>query len=83
MMVCHQSGQAGGSVNFRPALTRKHEVQFMSQANSHNTTKLSTLFVDPFVRAAFEAAERNGLAPVCTENLIRVDVVMESPKLAE
>ena len=36
----------------------------MSQASSHNTTKLSTLFVDPFLRAAFEAAERDGLAPL-------------------
>jgi hypothetical protein len=33
-----------------------------------------------------EIEERRGLtaeSPVCTENLIRVDGVMESPKLAE
>jgi DNA topoisomerase III len=42
-------------------------------------------------RAAFpdwQPAEEKGdevqlLPPVCTENLIRVDAVMESPKLAE
>jgi hypothetical protein len=48
----------------------------MARANSNATTKptaflsavarihLSHLFQDPFVRAAFEAAERDGLAPL-------------------
>lgn len=36
----------------------------MARANSHHTTNLSTLFVDPFLRLAFEAAERDGLAPL-------------------
>lgn len=35
----------------------------MARADAHRTT-LSSLIVDPFVRAAFEAAERDGLAPV-------------------
>jgi hypothetical protein len=39
----------------------------MAQATSNHT--LSSLIRDPFVRAAFEAAERDGLAPVCTKNL--------------
>jgi hypothetical protein len=41
----------------------------MAQANSNRTTKLSTLFVDPFLRAAFKAAEQDGLAPI----LVMVD----------
>jgi hypothetical protein len=36
----------------------------MSRANAHHTTNLSSLIRDPFVRAAFEAAERDGLAPL-------------------
>ena len=37
----------------------------MAQANTHHITKnLSDLIRDPFVRAAFEAAERDGLAPL-------------------
>jgi hypothetical protein len=36
----------------------------MSRANAHLTTNLSSLILDPFVRAAFEAAERDGLAPL-------------------
>ncbi len=42
----------------------------MAQADSNNTTKLSSLIRDPFVRAAFEAAERDGTAPaaVTVEN---------------
>jgi hypothetical protein len=36
----------------------------MSRANIHHTTILSSLIRDPFVRAAFEAAERDGLAPL-------------------
>jgi hypothetical protein len=39
----------------------------MAQANSNRTTKLSTLFVDPFLRAAFAAAEDDGLAPAFVE----------------
>ncbi len=34
----------------------------MSQAKRHTTTKLSPLFRDPFLRAAFQAAEDDGLA---------------------
>ena len=36
----------------------------MARADTHHTTKLSSLIRDPFVRAAFEAAERDGLAPL-------------------
>ena len=36
----------------------------MSRADSHHSTNLSSLIRDPFVRAAFEAAERDGLAPL-------------------
>jgi hypothetical protein len=36
----------------------------MSRADAHHTTNLSSLIRDPFVRAAFEAAERDGLAPL-------------------
>ena len=40
----------------------------MSQAKRHSSIKqLSTLFRDPFVRTAFEAAERDGLAPAMAE----------------
>jgi hypothetical protein len=35
----------------------------MARANIHHTT-LSSLIRDPFVRAAFEAAERDGLTPL-------------------
>jgi hypothetical protein len=37
----------------------------MSQATRHSITKLSQLFVDPFLQAAFQAVEDDGLAPVC------------------
>jgi hypothetical protein len=36
----------------------------MSRADANHTTNLSSLIRDPFVRAAFEAAERDGLAPL-------------------
>ena len=36
----------------------------MSRADAPHTTNLSSLIRDPFVRAAFEAAERDGLAPL-------------------
>jgi hypothetical protein len=36
----------------------------MARANSNHITNLSDLIRDPFVRAAFEAAERDGLAPL-------------------
>src|SRR5260221_354045 len=36
----------------------------MSRADAHHTTNLSSLIRDPFVRAAFEAADRDGLAPL-------------------
>jgi hypothetical protein len=35
----------------------------MARADAHHTT-LSQLIRDPFVRAAFQAAERDGLAPL-------------------
>lgn len=35
----------------------------MPKADSNHTTRLSSLIRDPFVRAAFEAAERDGSAP--------------------
>jgi hypothetical protein len=38
----------------------------MARATSQNT-RLSTLFVDPFLRAAFKAAEDDGLAPALVE----------------
>lgn len=33
----------------------------MAQADSNHTTKLSAMFRDPFLRAAFQAAEDDGL----------------------
>jgi hypothetical protein len=39
------------------------KVNPMAQANAHHNT-ISSLIRDPFVRAAFEAAERDGLAPL-------------------
>ena len=39
----------------------------MTRADQKSTTKLSTLFVDPFLRAAFKAAEDDGLAPALVE----------------
>jgi hypothetical protein len=39
----------------------------MAQADSNHTTKLSALFIDPFLRAAFAAAEDDGLAPLLVE----------------
>jgi hypothetical protein len=40
----------------------------MAQATNHSITRpLSTLFRDPFLRAAFVAAERDGLAPLLVE----------------
>jgi hypothetical protein len=35
----------------------------MPKTDSKYTTKLSVMFRDPFLRAAFEAAEDDGLAP--------------------
>jgi hypothetical protein len=40
----------------------------MARANPNRTTKLSSMFRDPFVRAAFEAAEDDGLAPALVES---------------
>lgn len=40
----------------------------MAQADSNHTTKLSALFRDPFLRAAFQAAEDDGLAPALVES---------------
>jgi hypothetical protein len=37
-------------------------MQSMTRADAQPTTNLSSLIRDPFVRAAFEAAERDGLA---------------------
>jgi hypothetical protein len=39
----------------------------MAQADSNRTTKLFSLFVDPYLRAAFQAAEDDGLAPALVE----------------
>ena len=36
----------------------------MARADANHITPLSSLIRDPFVRAAFEAAERDGLAPL-------------------
>jgi hypothetical protein len=36
----------------------------MSRADADHTTNLSSLIRDPLVRAAFKAAERDGLAPL-------------------
>lgn len=36
----------------------------MARAVNQSTTRLSQLFRDPFLRAAFKAAEDDGLAPV-------------------
>ena len=54
-------GEAGTST---PALTQATGVDPMSRADAHRTTNVSALIRDPFVRAAFEAAERDGLAPL-------------------
>ena len=40
----------------------------MAQADSNHTTKLSSMFRDPFLRAVFQAAEDDGLAPAFAEN---------------
>jgi hypothetical protein len=39
----------------------------MAQADSNHTTKLSAMFRDPFLKAAFQAAEDDGLAPAFAE----------------
>jgi hypothetical protein len=39
----------------------------MAQADSNHTTKLSSMFRDPHLRAAFKAAEDDGLAPAFVE----------------
>jgi hypothetical protein len=39
----------------------------MARANPNDTTKLSAMFRDPFLRAAFEASEDDGLAPALVE----------------
>ena len=36
----------------------------MARPDANPTTNLSSMIRDPFVRAAFEAAERDGLAPL-------------------
>jgi hypothetical protein len=36
-------------------------------ATSKHTTKLSSMFRDPYLRAAFQAAEDDGLAPAFVE----------------
>lgn len=41
----------------------------MARADSQRTTNLSSLIGAPFVRAAFEAAERDGLAPLGVLNV--------------
>jgi hypothetical protein len=39
----------------------------MTQAKHHSITKLSAMFRDPYLRAAFQAAEDDGLAPALVE----------------
>jgi hypothetical protein len=39
----------------------------MAQADSNHTTKLWMRFRDPYLRAAFKAAEDDGLAPAFVE----------------
>jgi hypothetical protein len=39
----------------------------MAQVDSSHTTKLSSMFRDPFLQTAFRAAEGDGLAPVLVE----------------
>jgi hypothetical protein len=39
----------------------------MAQAASKHITKLSELFIDPFLRAVFRAAEDDGTAPSLVE----------------
>ena len=39
----------------------------MARANPNHTTKLSAMFRDPFLVAAFGAAEDDGLAPALVE----------------
>jgi hypothetical protein len=39
----------------------------MARATSNHTTKLSSMFRDPYLRAAFQAAEDDGLAPALVE----------------
>jgi hypothetical protein len=39
----------------------------MARATKQDTTKLSSMFRDPFLRAAFKAAEDDGLAPALVE----------------
>ena len=39
----------------------------MAQADSNHTTRLSAMFRDPFLKAAFQAAEDDGLAPAFAE----------------
>ena len=57
--------QAGGKfAPSAPALTQATGVHSMARADANPTTNLSSMIRDPFVRAAFEAAERDGLAPL-------------------
>jgi hypothetical protein len=39
----------------------------MARATQHSTTKLSAMFRDPYLRAAFQAAEDDGLEPAFVE----------------
>jgi hypothetical protein len=39
----------------------------MARATNHSTTRLSNLFRDPFLRAAFKAAEDDGTSPELIE----------------
>jgi hypothetical protein len=57
----------GSWLEFPPGSDPDHQDEtLMARANSNHTT-LSSLIRDPFVRAAFEAAERDGLAPLAVE----------------
>jgi hypothetical protein len=79
MFWYYHNSKPRGSVNFRPGSNSNHGMHTMAQANSNRTTKptvflnavarvhLSHLFQDPFLRAAFNAAEDDGLAPDLAE----------------
>lgn len=79
MFWYYHNSKPRGSVNFRPGSNQSQKGYQMAQANKLPTTNpvcflnavarvhLSHLFRDPFVRAAFEAAEDDGLAPALVE----------------
>jgi hypothetical protein len=70
-LVC----QANSLLPNRPATVRKHRngltpsqrIATMARATQQPTTKLSGMFRDPLLRAAFQAAVDDGLAPAFVE----------------